>query len=72
MEEFLRYLREPYQWHLETMGESNSHSKTDPDALMRRMRVDATANEGYNVQIATEKSLQPTTMPTLDQRTWKR
>ena len=48
-----------YEQHLETMGERNSYSKTDPDATFMRMKEDAMNNgqtkPGYNVQIATEK-----------------
>ena len=47
-----------YEQHLETMGERNSYSKTDPDATFMRMKEDAMNNgqtkPGYNVQIATE------------------
>ena len=47
-----------YDRHLETMGERNSYSKTDPDATFMRMKEDAMNNgqtkPGYNVQIATE------------------
>lgn len=49
---------ESYERHLETMGERNSYSKTDPDATFMRMKEDAMNNgqtkPGYNVQIATE------------------
>lgn len=47
-----------YEERLETMGERNSFSKTDPDATFMRMKEDAMNNgqtkPGYNVQIATE------------------
>ena len=47
-----------YEDKLETMGEKNSFSKTDPDATFMRMKEDAMNNgqtkPGYNVQIATE------------------
>ena len=47
-----------YDNHLETMGERNSYSKTDPDAIFMRMKEDAMNNGqaklGYNLQIATE------------------
>ena len=47
-----------YDTHLETMGERNSYSKTDPDATFMRMKEDAMNNgqtkPGYNVQISTE------------------
>lgn len=47
-----------YKQHLDTMGERNSYSKTDPDATFMRMKEDAMNNgqtkPGYNVQIATE------------------
>ena len=47
-----------YEDKLETMGERNSFSKTDPDATFMRMKEDAMNNgqtkPGYNVQIATE------------------
>ena len=49
---------ESYDRHLDTMGERNSYSKTDPDATFMRMKEDAMNNgqtkPGYNVQIATE------------------
>ena len=48
-----------YDNHLETLGERNSYSKTDPDATFMRMKEDAMNNgqtkPGYNLQIATEK-----------------
>ena len=51
-------LRE-YDTHLETMGERNSYSKTDPEATFMRMKEDAMNNgqtkPGYNLQIATEQ-----------------
>lgn len=44
--------------HLETMGERNSYSKTDPDATFMRMKEDHMKNGqlklGYNLQISTE------------------
>jgi len=47
-----------YKEQLETMGERNSYSKTDPDATFMRMKEDAMLNgqlkPGYNVQISTE------------------
>ena len=47
-----------YDKHLETLGERNSYSKTDPDATFMRMKEDAMNNgqtkPGYNLQIATE------------------
>ena len=47
-----------YDNHLETLGERNSYSKTDPDATFMRMKEDAMNNgqtkPGYNLQIATE------------------
>ena len=49
---------ERYKEQLETMGERNSYSKTDPDATFMRMKEDAMLNgqlkPGYNVQISTE------------------
>lgn len=48
-----------YDNHLETMGERNSYSKTDPDATFMRMKEDAMNNgqtkPGYNLQIGTEE-----------------
>lgn len=47
-----------YKEQLETMGDRNSYSKTDPDATFMRMKEDAMLNgqlkPGYNVQISTE------------------
>ena len=47
-----------YEDKLETLGERNSFSKTDPDATFMRMKEDAMNNgqtkPGYNIQIATE------------------
>ena len=47
-----------YDKHLETLGERNSYSKTDPDATFMRMKEDAMNNgqtkPGYNLQIGTE------------------
>ena len=49
---------EEYDKHLETLGERNSYSKTDPDATFMHMKEDAMNNgqtkPGYNIQIATE------------------
>ena len=49
---------EEYEAHLQTMGDRNSYSKTDPDATFMRMKEDAMNNgqtkPGYNLQIATE------------------
>ena len=46
-----------YEKHLETMGERNSYSKTDPDATFIRMKEDHMRNgqlkPGYNLQIST-------------------
>ena len=47
-----------YEKKLDTLGERNSYSKTDPDATFMRMKEDAMNNgqtkPGYNIQIATE------------------
>lgn len=47
-----------YDNHLDTLGERNSYSKTDPDATFMRMKEDAMNNgqtkPGFNVQISTE------------------
>lgn len=47
-----------YDRHLETLGDRNSYSKTDPDATFMRMKEDAMNNgqtkPGYNLQIGTE------------------
>ncbi|WP_373811986.1 IS1182 family transposase [Porphyromonas loveana] len=47
-----------YEDKLETLGDRNSYSKTDPDATFMRMKEDAMNNgqtkPGYNVQISTE------------------
>ena len=47
-----------YEDKLETLGERNSYSKTDPDATFMRMKEDAMNNgqtkPGYNIQISTE------------------
>ena len=47
-----------YEQKLDTLGERNSYSKTDPDATFMRMKEDAMNNgqtkPGYNVQISTE------------------
>ena len=56
--EQLRDKLSEYDSHLETLGERNSYSKTDPDATFMRMKEDAMNNgqtkPGYNLQIATE------------------
>lgn len=43
-----------YDNHLDTLGERNSYSKTDPDATFMRMKEDAMRNgqtkPGYNLQ----------------------
>lgn len=47
-----------YEDHLDTLGERNSYSKTDPDATFMRMKEDHMGNgqlkPAYNVQISTE------------------
>ena len=47
-----------YDNHLDTLGERNSYSKTDPYATFMRMKEDAMKNgqtkPGYNLQIGTE------------------
>ena len=47
-----------YEDKLETLGDRNSYSKTDPDATFMRMKEDAMNNgqtkPGYNIQISTE------------------
>ncbi len=47
-----------YEEKLDTLGDRNSYSKTDPDATFMRMKEDAMNNgqtkPGYNVQISTE------------------
>lgn len=47
-----------YDNHLETLGERNSYSKTDPSATFMRMKEDAMNNgqtkPGYNLQIGTQ------------------
>ena len=47
-----------YEDKLNTLGERNSYSKTDPDATFMRMKEDAMNNgqtkPGYNIQISTE------------------
>ena len=47
---------EEYEQKLETCGERNSYSKTDPSATFMRLKGDAPTNlkPGYNLQIATE------------------
>jgi len=46
-----------YEQHLNTIGDRNSYSKTDPDATFMHMKEDAMNNgqlkPGYNVQIGT-------------------
>ena len=50
-----------YEDKLETVGERNSYSKTDPDATFMRMKEDAMNNgqtkPGYNIQISTENQI---------------
>nr|WP_243855008.1 IS1182 family transposase [Halalkalibacterium halodurans] len=50
--------KQKYQKDMETFGERNSYSKTDPDATFMRMKDDYMKNgqlkAGYNVQLATE------------------
>ena len=47
-----------YEDKLDTLGDRNSYSKTDPDASFMRMKEDAMNNgqtkPGYNIQISTE------------------
>jgi len=47
-----------YEKHLDTLGQRNSYSKTDPDATFMRMKEDHMGNgqlkPAYNVQISTE------------------
>ena len=47
-----------YEDRLDTLGDRNSYSKTDPDASFMRMKEDAMNNgqtkPGYNIQISTE------------------
>ena len=47
-----------YDNHLDTLGERNSYSKTDPGVTFMRMKEDAMKNgqtkPGYNLQIGTE------------------
>ena len=47
-----------YDNHLDTLGERNSYSKTDPDATFMHMKEDTMKNgqtkPGYNLQIGTE------------------
>lgn len=49
---------EKYEQQLETLGERNSYSKTDPDAVFMRMKDDHMKNgqlkPAYNTQISTE------------------
>jgi transposase len=49
---------EQYEKHLDTLGNRNSYSKTDPDATFMRMKEDHMGNgqlkPAYNVQISTE------------------
>ena len=57
LEEKAKKLTE-YDQHLETLGERNSYSKTDPDATFMRRKEDAMNNGQtvpcYNLQIGTE------------------
>ena len=50
-----------YEEKLDTLGDRNSYSKSDPDATFMRMKEDAMNNgqtkPGYNVQIATENQI---------------
>lgn len=50
-----------YEKKLDTLGDRNSYSKTDPGATFMRMKEDAMNNgqtkPGYNVQIATENQI---------------
>lgn len=47
-----------YEQHLDTLGQRNSYSKTDPDATFMRMKEDHMGNgqlkPAYNIQISTE------------------
>jgi len=47
-----------YESHLQTMGQRNSYSKTDPDATFMRMKEDHMKNgqlkPAYNIQLSTE------------------
>jgi len=49
-----------YEKHLQTMGERNSYSKTDPDATFMRMKEDHMRNgqlkPAYNLQLSTENN----------------
>lgn len=49
-----------YEKHLQTMGERNSYSKTDPDATFMRMKDDHMKNgqlkPAYNLQLSTENN----------------
>ena len=49
---------EEYEQHLDTLGNRNSYSKTDPDATFMRMKEDHMGNgqlkPAYNIQISTE------------------
>jgi len=51
-------LKQKYQNDMETFGQRNSYSKTDPDSTFMRMKDDYMQNcqlkAGYNVQVATE------------------
>ena len=57
LEEYRDRLME-YDNRLDTLGERNSYSKTDPGATFMRMREDAMGNgqtkPGYNLQIGTQ------------------
>ena len=50
-----------YEQQLETLGERNSYSKTDPDATFMRMKEDHMKNgqlkPAYNTQISTEEQI---------------
>ena len=56
-EEYAPKMKE-YEDKLNTLGDRNSYSKTDPDASFMRMKEDAMNNgqtkPGYNIQISTE------------------
>jgi Transposase and inactivated derivatives len=56
-EEYAPKMKE-YEDKLDTLGDRNSYSKTDPDASFMRMKEDAMNNgqtkPGYNIQISTE------------------
>ena len=56
-EDYLPRLKQ-YEQHLEILGDRNSYSKTDPDAVFMRMKEDHMKNgqlkPAYNAQISTE------------------